>query len=96
MRNARFRAPVGVLVGMGYPRTIASALEAWEFLREYPGETREKTTALAACRAAVEGRTSPETARFALTGFAMKKDILLEEAAGERGASHGLAILPGI
>lgn len=78
MRTGEFRTPVTVMVGLGYPRTVASALEAWSFLSEYPGDSREKSTALAACRAVMEGRTVPETAHFALIKFAQKKDILLD------------------
>ena len=88
VKIARFDVPVCVLVGLGYPKHVASALEALEFLREYPGETREKTTALAACRAALEGRTNPQTARFALAAFAVKKDILLEEPVVKIVGSH--------
>lgn len=84
-----------MMVGLGYPRAIASALEAWGFLSEYPGDTREKTTALAACRAVMEGRTVPETAHFALIKFAQKKDILLERSASVAGSCRRInAFLP--
>ena len=76
--SARFTKPVLVMVGLGYPKQIHGALEALQFLSEWPGGCREKTTALAACRAVIEGRTVSETARFALLTFARKKDILLE------------------
>ena len=73
----QFSKPVCVLVGLGYRREIRSVLEAFECLNDCPGDTREKAAALAACRAALEGRTRSDTARLALISFALKQDQLI-------------------
>lgn len=83
MTTGRFAVPVTLLVGLGYPLTISSALSALKFLEEQPGDCRQKATALAACRAAIAGRTVASTARFALVAYAKKKDILLDEGFNE-------------
>jgi hypothetical protein len=75
----QFARPVFVLVGLGYRREIRNVLEALEFLNDWPGDAREKNAALAACRAALDGKTSADTARFAFIAFALKLDILLED-----------------
>ena len=76
----QFSKPVCVLVGLGYRREIRSVLEALEFLNDCPGDTREKSAAVAACRAALEGRTRADTARLALISFALKQDQLIENS----------------
>ncbi len=73
----QFSKPVCVLVGLGYRREISSVLEALEFLNDCPCDTREKAAAVAACRAALEGRTRSDTARLALISFALKQDQLI-------------------
>lgn len=83
MNMGRFEVPVTLLVGLGYPLMISTALSALKFLEEQPGVCRQKATAIAACRAVIEGRTVPSTARFALVAYAMKKDIILDETVNE-------------
>ena len=95
MSKCQFKTPVRLLVGLGYPITIGNALEALKFLQEQPGEGREKTAALAACRATIEGRTVASTAHFALSAYAAKRNMLLEDPAGKTPAlSHERASLP--
>ena len=83
----QFSKPVCVLVGLGYRREIRSVLEALEFLNDCPGDTREKAAAVAACRAALEGRTRADTARLALISFALKQDQLIERRPSGIGLS---------
>lgn len=75
----QFSKPVLILVGLGYRREIRHALEALQFLNDWPGESREKHAAIAACRAALEARTAADTARLAFIAFCLKHDLLLEQ-----------------
>jgi hypothetical protein len=78
MDTTRFDKPVRILVGLGYPATINSALQAYQFLSEYPviagGHTR--AIALKACKAAIKDEIDPETARSAFIAFAERNALL--------------------
>jgi hypothetical protein len=79
MQSAVFEHPVTILVGMGYPRTIRSVFEAYQFLRDWSGNSPEQRAALRACTAALVGDIDPETARGVFVAFAEKKDLLAPE-----------------
>ena len=88
-----FANPVVVLVGLGFPRAVATVAQAWQVLNEWPGSRRSNPHAVAldVCRLALLGTHDVETARDAFDMFARAYDILAPEAVaanvvGERHA----------
>src|SRR5690349_1704179 len=79
MNSTFFENPVTVLVGLGFPRTIESAEEAYQLLSEMPGTGSERRVALNACRAALEGKIDPATARAAFVAFSRRSAMMLED-----------------
>lgn len=78
-KGASFEDPVTLLVGLGFPRRIGTVLEAYAFLQEWPQSCRNDLhrRALAACKAGIAGKLSPERVRNELLRFAQSNDILL-------------------
>jgi hypothetical protein len=76
-----FERPVTLFVGLGFPRQLASASEAFELLCEMPEHMRgaSHAAALKACRAAIVGEIEAETARGILEAYALSRGILVEE-----------------
>jgi hypothetical protein len=81
MDRARFEEPVTLLVGMGFPARVESAIEAYALLQDWPAANRNHTHAVAlnACRAGIAGEVDPETVRAALVAFARRNDILVPD-----------------
>lgn len=81
MDRARFEEPVTLLVGMGFPARVESAMEAYALLQNWPAANRNHTHAVAlnACRAGIAGEVDPETVRAALEAFARRNDILVPD-----------------
>jgi hypothetical protein len=77
-----FRRPVTLYVGLGFPRQIDDAEEAFMLLNEMPFAVRgpAHAAALKACRAAMHGEVNAETARGVVEAFARSKGILADEA----------------
>ena len=79
MQSTFFEEPVMVLVGLGFPRKIKSAMEAYQFLSDMRLTTSRAAhkVAMQACKAAVDGKIDPETARSAFVAFARRSAMLL-------------------
>jgi len=79
MNNTFFEEPVTVLVGLGFPRRIESALEAYQLLSDMPltASKAAHKVAMQACKAAIDGKIDPETARSAFIAFARRSAMLL-------------------
>lgn len=73
-----FHRPVQILVGLGFPKTIRSPLDAIIYLNDVPemARTPAHEVALNACKAALMGDIEAETARGAFLAYASKQDIL--------------------
>lgn len=80
MRHGRFDDPVTILVGMGFPVTIETVMEAYALLQDWPAPHRggAHIAALNACKAGIVGEVDPETVRATLVAFARRNDILVE------------------
>jgi hypothetical protein len=81
MNCTRFEEPVTILVGLGFPARIESAMEAYALLADWPPASRNgaHTVALNACRAAINGEIDAETARATFVAFARRNDILASD-----------------
>jgi Protein of unknown function (DUF982) len=83
MKRTSFEKPVTVLVGLGFPRKIENAFEAYQLLSEMRliAHHRAQKVALRACREAMTGTIEPETARSAFVAFAQRCGMLLSPSA---------------
>lgn len=81
MKPDMFRQPVSILVGLGFPAEIRSAMDAYRHLVEWPASMRDTahSIALKACRAAICGEIEAETARGLFAAFAEKHNLLAPE-----------------
>ncbi|MBZ9809581.1 DUF982 domain-containing protein [Mesorhizobium sp. BR1-1-9] len=79
MAQMRFEEPVTILVGMGLPVTIETAMEAYAVLQDWPVASRNGAHAVAlnACKAGIAGEIDAETVRATLIAFARRNDILV-------------------
>ncbi|TIN14907.1 MAG: DUF982 domain-containing protein [Mesorhizobium sp.] len=79
MDHMRFDDPVTILVGMGFPVTVESVMEAYALLQDWPAASQNgaHTVALNACRAAIAGEVDAETVRATLIVFARRHDLLV-------------------
>lgn len=82
MNNTFFEEPVTVLVGLGFPRRIESASEAYQLLSDMKltASKAAHKVAMQACKAAIDGKIDPETARSAFITFARRSAMLLSNA----------------
>jgi len=93
----KFEQPVVVLTGLGHPAAIASAMEAYVFLADWPVSKRDPAHgfALKACLAAIRGEVEADTARGVFSSWAEKHDLLAPDFAAFAGnrneGSRGLA-----
>lgn len=78
MLSRHFDRPVKVWTGLGFVRQIATVFEAYQFAREWCGNSPEQRAAIRACRAAMAGDIDPETARGVFVAFLRRKDILAD------------------
>jgi hypothetical protein len=90
MDHTRFRKSVYILVGLGFPRRIESAMEGYMLLQNWPqgARTGAHVIALKACKAAIAGDIDPETAYSALVAFADRQGILLPGQAAWQPHGH--------
>ncbi|CAM5603382.1 hypothetical protein MAUB1S_10217 [Mycolicibacterium aubagnense] len=81
MTDLRFNNPVSIFMGLGFPRDVDNALEAYDVLLEWNG-TRDDdhAAAIASCRDAIARVQPAAKARDAFELFAHNKGILTEEA----------------
>lgn len=97
MRSDDFERPVVILTGLGHPAAIASAMEAYMFLTDWPASRRDAVHgfALKACLAAIRGEIEADTARGLFASWAEKHDLLAPNVAafagGRREGSRGHA-----
>ena len=82
MKPDMFKEPVSILVGLGFPAEVRSAMDAYRYLVEWPAARRDNThsVALKACGAALRGEIEAEIARGLFVAFAEKHDLLAPEA----------------
>ena len=83
MRNAAFQRPVTVLVGLGFPRSIASVREAFAYLEDVPKLLRDEVYH-ATCDALTE-RCSPQEAHDVFVAYARRRGVLLDEPIATTG-----------
>lgn len=94
MQHDAFDEPVTIFVGLGYPREIHTATEAYAFMNEWPLAHRRPghTAAMTTCRIAMNGGALPTEARAAFAAFARRAGILapeIDEIAGTVQPSLG-------
>lgn len=65
MKPDMFKEPVSILVGLGFPAEMRSAMDAYRYLSEWPADLRDNahSVALKACGAALRGEIEADTAR---------------------------------
>ena len=98
MEQEFFDRPVPVFVGMGYLTQVRSVPHAHALLSDWPLDQRDPShlTALQACRAAMAGELTAETARRLFEAFADRRGILAPDASPLVAAiSTGTVIRPG-
>jgi hypothetical protein len=88
MTSDDFERPVVILTGLGHPSAIASAMEAYMFLADWPIRKRDPVHgfALKACLAAIRGEIEADTARGLFVSWAEKHDLLAPEVAAFAGS----------
>ncbi|SFC26342.1 Protein of unknown function [Bosea sp. CRIB-10] len=97
MTSDDFERPVVILTGFGHPTAIASAMEAYMFLADWPARKRDPAHGfvLKACLAAIRGEIEPDTARGLFASWAEKHDLLAPDIAafvgGRKEGSRGVA-----
>ena len=87
MTSEDFERPVVILTGLGHPAAIASAMEAYMFLADWPASGRDAVHgfALKACLAAIRGEIEADTARGLFASWAEKHDLLAPDIAAFAG-----------
>lgn len=79
MLSRHFDRPVKVWVGLGFVREIATVFDAYQFARDWWGNSPEQRAAIRACKAALTGDIDPETARGVFMALLRRKDMLAED-----------------
>lgn len=79
MNGTLFEKPVAILVGLGFPRKIGSANEAYQLLSDMrlTASHGAHRMAMQVCKAAIEGKVDPQIARSAFVAFARRTAMLL-------------------
>ena len=82
MLGYTFRAPLTVLVGMGFPKKIRGVMDAISYLDEQPSFLRDEAfhAALDACRDALNRAASVEEARDVFCALVRRRGVLVEDA----------------
>ena len=90
MEHDRFRHPVPIFVGLGFPAEIHDVREAYAWLNELPPSKRNPAHAIAlnACKAAIAGEVDAEVARTALVACARRANLLAPDAGTIVGANR--------
>lgn len=86
MNSTFFKEPVTVLVGLGFPRKIENAMEAYQLLSDMRLITSRAAhkVAMQACKAALDGQIDPELARSAFVAFARRSAMLVSNSSRAR------------
>lgn len=87
-KSDNFERPVVILTGLGHPAAIASAMEAYMFLSDWPASKRDPAHgfALKTCLAAIRGEIEADTARGLFASWAEKHDLLAPDVAAFVGS----------
>lgn len=91
----QFERPVVILNVFGVPTAVASAMEAYMFLTDWPASQRDPAHSMVTkgCLAAVRGDVETDTARGLFASWAERHGILAPDVAAfvtsGRGTSHG-------
>lgn len=87
-KSDNFERPVVILTGFGHPAAIASAMEAYMFLADWPVSKRDPAHgfALKTCLAAIRGEIEADTARGLFASWAEKHDLLAPDVAAFVGS----------
>lgn len=81
MNTNRFAQPVSIFIGLGFPREIETASEAFQVLNEWDGaRSPAHAAALDICCAACAGEVDVEPARVVFEAFARARGILASDA----------------
>ncbi|PDT44561.1 DUF982 domain-containing protein [Sinorhizobium fredii] len=96
MEHDRFRHPVPIFVGLGFPAEIHGVREAYTWLNEWPPSKRNPahTIALDACKAALAGEIDAEIARTALVACARRANLLAPDAGTIVGPNRPTQLTP--
>jgi len=96
VRKLAFSEPVSIFVGLGFPREVGDALEAYTILNEWPQSSRDAghLQALHTCAAVLGGHGTATEARRALETFASEHGILAPEALQRSANRIGQEWLP--
>lgn len=90
MKQVKFDQLVPVFIGLGFPREVASVIEAYDILIEWNGiRDLDQTGAIEVCRKALNGKRTGRDARKAFQQFAINKGILSEEAYSRAASTLG-------
>ncbi len=90
MKQVKFDQPVSVFVGLGFPREVASVIEAYDILIEWNGiRDLDQAGAIEVCRKALDGKRTGKDARRAFQQFAFDRGILSEEAYSRAASALG-------
>ena len=81
MLDTAFASPIVVLVGMGFPLEIRSAMDALRYLDGQPALLRDEAfhATYGACRDALDRTASVAEARDVLCALARRRGVLVEE-----------------
>lgn len=81
MIGAAFKRPVILFVGLGFPRALNTPMDALQVLNELPSSYYgpAHTSAVKACRAAIEGSVEPEVARGVVEAYVKARGLLADE-----------------
>ena len=97
MNSTFFDEPVTVLVGLGFPRKVRSAIEAYQLLsdmRPMTSKAAHKMT-MQACKAAIDGKIDPQIARSAFVAFTSRIGMLLANETARLNEPDGPAAKVG-
>ena len=77
MKPDMFEEPVTILLGLGIPTEVKSAMHAYQILMDWRNAADPSLeVALKACKAAINGEIDAQTARAVFVAFAERHDLL--------------------
>jgi hypothetical protein len=81
MPTTQFPRPVTVLVGLGFPRRIASALDAYALLTGISGLAHDEAfeATITTCQLAMVGTVSADEANDVFTAYTRRTGLFFEE-----------------
>ncbi len=80
MNRTQFDQPVSVFIGLGFPREIQTALDAYDVLIEWNGlPDLDRSAAIEVCKKALNGEGNGRDAREAFQRFAHGRGIIVDD-----------------